>query len=270
MRSEQAYLNLLLDCYAKGRISGNRTGVPTLKCFGALWTCEDVVEDFPLLTTKRIHWKSVVAELLWFLRGSTNIRDLDSTIWNEWADENGDLGPVYGQQWRAWHDPMEIEGHTGTWDQIRMAENLLRHDPDSRRILVSAWNVADLPFMALQPCHYAFQLQHCDGELSMLVNMRSIDMFLGLPFNIASYALLLTMFAHVHRMRPQKLCFSLGDYHIYSNHYEQVLTQITRPLRPAPRVWISGSHESVCDIRVEDIHLDGYDPEPSIKAEVAV
>lgn len=279
MRSEQAYLNLLLDCYSQGRFSDNRTGIPTLKRFGGFWVCDDVVEDFPLLTTKRIHWRSVVAELLWFLSGSTNINDLDSQIWDEWADEKGELGPVYGYQWRKWFvksehfdGPGGVDGWTSVTaiDQIKEAERLLREDPDSRRILVSAWNVADLPQMALAPCHYAFQLQHCDGELNMMVNMRSIDLFLGLPFNIASYALLLTMFAHVHRMRPQKLCFSLGDYHIYSNHFNQVLTQLARPLHDAPRVYISGSHTSICDIRPEDIHLERYEPDAAIRAEVAV
>lgn len=270
MSGELRYLNVLSECLYQGTPSANRTGIGTFKCFGGFWMCEDVIEDFPLLTTKRVHWPSVVAELLWFLSGSTNIRDLDARIWDEWADEGGELGPIYGAQWRSWPLPVEFEGSIVRCDQIRLVENELRADPDSRRMLVSAWNVSDIPFMALAPCHYAFQLQHSDGDLNMLVNMRSVDVFLGLPFNIASYGLLLMMFAHVSGLRARRLCFSLGDYHLYQNHIEQAKTQLGRRPHQAPWVLIAGQHQSITEIAANDIQLSSYEPWPAIKAEVAV
>jgi len=282
MTGEENYLYLLRDVMLNGVKSDNRTATPTRKVFGRFWECPDVVEDFPLLTTKRVHTKSIIAELIWFLSGSTNnndLNDLGCTIWDEWAAENGNLGPVYGKQWRKWHVKSEHfdgpGGYDGHWshksiDQIQQAVELLNTDPNSRRILVSAWNVADLPKMALMPCHYAFQLQTQNGDLNMLVNMRSIDIFLGMPFNIASYAFLLRMFAHVTGYRPRRLCFSLGDLHIYENHMEQGRIQLTRHPRQAPRVGIDDSVESIFDFRPEHLEVRSYDPHPGLKGEVAV
>jgi len=271
--SEEAYLQLLDDVLTNGTRSDNRTGVATYKVFGRFWECEDVMDDFPLLTTKRIHWKSVVAELLWFLSGSTNVKPLQEmgcTIWDEWADEHGELGPIYGYQWRSWTGFDSKDDELNEIDQIAEAVNLLKHDPDSRRILVSAWNVADLVHMSLNPCHYAFQLQVQNGELNMLVNMRSIDIFLGMPFNIASYALLLRMFAHVTGYRASRLCFSLGDLHIYENHIEQVKTQLARPQHEAPRVALHDRVQSIFDFTPDDIALVGYEHSGVLKGEVAV
>lgn len=282
MSGEGRYLELLRDVMLNGSKSENRTDTPTRKVFGRFWSCDDVVEDFPLLTTKRVHWKSVVAELIWFLSGSTNVHDLQAmgcTIWDEWADERGDLGPVYGKQWRKWFvksehfdGPGGYDGWTDTTcvDQIQKAYDMLREDPNSRRILVSAWNVSDLDRMALQPCHYAFQLQTQDGDLNMMVNMRSIDIFLGMPFNIASYALLLRMFAHVTGFRPRRLCFTLGDLHIYENHMEQARVQLTRTMRPQPKVGLEDSVASIFDFRPEHIEIREYDPHSGLRGEVAV
>jgi len=276
---EGRYLELLHDVMLNGAKSENRTDTATRKVFGRFWACDDVIDDFPLLTTKRVHFKSVVAELLWFLSGSTNANDLDATIWDEWADEKGELGPVYGKQWRDWfissthcEGPGGYDGHTSRLavDQIQQALNLLQTDPNSRRILVSAWNVSDLHAMKLQPCHYAFQLQTCNGELNMLVNMRSIDIFLGMPFNIASYALLLMMFAHVTGYRAKRLCFSLGDLHIYENHMEQGRVQLSRNQLDAPRVGLADEIGSLFDFRPEHIQLRSYNPHSGLKGKVAV
>jgi len=276
---EGRYLELLRDVMLHGSRSDNRTDTPTRKVFGRFWTCDDVVEDFPLLTTKRVHWKSVVAELIWFLSGSTSavrLRDMGCTIWDEWADERGYLGPIYGKQWRSWSNIREWEkqGEGPTlleWaDQIQNVMDLLEKDPNSRRMIVSAWNVTDLQYMALQPCHYAFQLQVQDGDLNMMVNMRSTDIFLGMPFNIASYALLLRMFAHVTGYRARRLCFSLGDLHIYENHMEQGRIQLTRNQLDAPRVGLQDSIGSIFEFRPENIELRSYNPHAGLKGEVAI
>jgi len=279
---EGRYLELLHDVMLNGAKSENRTDTATRKVFGRFWACDDVIDDFPLLTTKRVHFKSVVAELLWFLSGSTNnndLRELGCTIWDEWAAENGELGPVYGKQWRKWHVKSEHfdgpGGYDGHWshtsiDQIQRAYDMLREDPNSRRMLVSAWNVADLDDMALMPCHYAFQLQTQNGEINMMVNMRSIDIFLGMPFNIASYALLLMMFAHVTGYRAKRLCFSLGDLHIYENHMEQGRVQLTRNQLDAPRVGLADEIGSLFDFRPEHIQLRSYNPHSGLKGKVAV
>lgn len=278
MTGEQNYLELLRDVMLNGAKSDNRTATPTRKVFGRFWTCEDVIEDFPLLTTKKVHTKSIIAELIWFLSGSTNNNDLEEmgcTIWREWSHpETGELGPVYGKQWRKWQSSRSY--HDGVkWqpiylDQIREAIVLLNTDPNSRRILVSAWNVNDLEKMALMPCHYAFQLQVMNGELNMMVNMRSIDIFLGMPFNIASYAFLLMMFAHVTGLRAKRLCFSLGDLHIYENHMEQGRIQLTREPRKAPRVGLEDAVGSIFDFEPKHIEIREYDPHPGLKGEVAV
>jgi len=272
---EGRYLELLRDVMLNGVTSDNRTDTPTRKVFGRFWSCDDVIEDFPLLTTKRVHFKSVVAELIWFLSGSTNNNDLNylgCTIWDEWANDIGELGPIYGRQWRYWRDRHTVgeEDVTDYHDQIEMMLYLLANEPDSRRMLVSAWNVADLPDMALLPCHYAFQLQVTNGELNMMVNMRSIDIFLGLPFNIASYALLLRMFAHVTGYRAKRLCFSLGDLHIYENHMEQGRIQLTRGQLDAPRVGLADSIGSIFDFRPEHVELRSYNPHAGLKGKVAV
>ena len=272
--AEGRYLELLRDVMINGSQSDNRTDTPTRKVFGRFWSCDDVIEDFPLLTTKRVHFKSVVAELIWFLSGSTNVKDLQAmgcTIWDEWAitdecfGEIGDLGPVYGKQWRAWDN---YAG--GEIDQIQRAVEMIQDDPNSRRILVSAWNVADLLAMELLPCHYAFQLQVQNGELNMMVNMRSIDVFLGMPFNIASYALLLMMFAHVTGYRAKRLCFALGDLHIYENHMEQGRVQLTRNQLDAPQVGLEDSVGSIFDFRPEHVELRSYNPHSGLKGKVAV
>jgi len=268
-KAEQNYLDLLHDVMLNGARSENRTDTPTRKVFGRFWECEDVVEDFPLLTTKRIHTKSVIAELIWFLSGSTNnfdLRAMGCTIWDEWADEDGSLGPIYGEQWRNWH---ACDG-LGNVDQIQQTVNLLRDDPNSRRILVSAWNVAALGHMKLNPCHDSFQLQVCNGELNMMVRMRSIDIFLGMPFNISSYAFLLMMFAHVTGYRPKRLVFALGDLHIYESHMEQGRIQLSRTPRPAPRVHLADEVSSIFDFRPEHVEIRSYDPYPGLKADVAV
>jgi len=266
---EGRYLELLRDVMLHGSKSDNRTGTPTRKVFGRFWTCDDVVDDFPLLTTKRVHFKSVVAELIWFLSGSTNVKPLQEmgcTIWDEWAKLDGYLGPIYGKQWRDWFD----YSCGDNIDQIQNVIGLLEKEPNSRRMIVSAWNVADLDDMALQPCHYAFQLQVQDGDLNMMVNMRSTDIFLGMPFNISSYALLLRMFAHVTGFRARRLCFSLGDLHIYENHMEQGRIQLTRNQLDAPRVGLQDSIGSIFDFRPEHVELRSYNPHSGLKGKVAV
>lgn len=225
-------------------------------------------EGFPLVTTKKLHLKSIIHELLWFLKGDTNVHYLQENgvrIWNEWAGPDGELGPVYGAQWRSWPD---YDG--GTIDQISQAVNDIKHNPDSRRIIVSAWNVADLPRMVLAPCHAFFQFYVADGRLSLQLYQRSADSFLGVPFNIASYALLTMMMAQVCGLRPGDFIHTLGDAHLYLNHLDQARLQLTRDPRPLPRMIINPEVKDIFGFRYEDFTLEGYDPHPHIKAQVSV
>lgn len=261
------YLDLLQDVKDHGVAKGDRTGTGTLSVFGRQLRF-DLSEGFPLVTTKRIHLKSVVHELLWFLRGDTNIRYLKEngvSIWDEWADENGDLGPVYGSQWRAWET---ADGRT--IDQIRQVIDGLRSNPDSRRHLVSAWNVAVIEEMKLPPCHFVFQFYVADGKLSCMLTMRSVDTFLGLPFNIASYALLTHMVAQQCDLEPGEFIWSGGDVHIYSNHLEQVELQLSREPLPLPTLNILRKPASIFDYTIEDFEFVGYEHHPGIKAPVAI
>lgn len=261
------YLDLLRHILDDGVEKSDRTGTGTISTFG--YQMRFNLEDgFPLVTTKKLHLKSIIHELLWFLRGDTNVRYLQENgvrIWNEWADENGDLGPVYGAQWRSWP---AADG--STIDQIAAAVDDIRHDPDSRRIIVSAWNVADLPRMALAPCHLLFQFYVADGRLSLQLYQRSADTFLGVPFNIASYALLLMMTAQVTGLRPGEFIHTLGDAHIYKNHIEQARLQLTRDPRPLPRMILNPAVRELSDFTYDDFTLEGYDPHPHIKATVSV
>lgn len=261
------YLDLLRHILDDGVEKSDRTGTGTISSFG--YQMRFNLEDgFPLVTTKKLHLKSIIHELLWFLRGDTNVRYLQENgvrIWNEWADENGDLGPVYGAQWRSWP---AADG--STIDQIAAAVDDIRHNPDSRRIIVSAWNVADLPRMALAPCHLLFQFYVADGRLSLQLYQRSADTFLGVPFNIASYALLLMMTAQVTGLRPGEFIHTLGDAHIYKNHIEQARLQLTRDPRPLPRMILNPAIRELSDFTYDDFTLEGYDPHPHIKAAVSV
>ena len=261
------YLDLL-DCILReGTLKGDRTGTGTVSLFGHQMRF-NLEEGFPLLTTKKLHFKSIVYELLWFLKGDTNVRYLQEhgvRIWNEWADENGELGPVYGHQWRAWPD---YAG--GAIDQISNVVDQLRHNPDSRRMIVCAWNVAEVERMALPPCHTLFQFYVADGRLSLQLYQRSADTFLGVPFNIASYALLLLMMAQVTGLKPGEFIHTTGDTHIYTNHLEQVKLQLTRTPRPLPRVWLNPEVKSIFDFQYEDIRLEDYDPWPHIPGKVSV
>lgn len=261
------YLDLLQHILDNGVDKSDRTGTGTRSTFG--YQMRFNLEDgFPLVTTKKLHLKSIIHELLWFLKGDTNVKYLQDNgvrIWNEWADANGDLGPVYGAQWRSWPD---YDG--GTIDQIRQAVDDIRNNPDSRRIIVSAWNVADLPRMALAPCHAFFQFYVADGRLSLQLYQRSADSFLGVPFNIASYALLLQMMAQVTGLRAGDFVHTLGDAHLYKNHLDQARLQLTREPRPLPRMVINPDVKDILDFRYEDFTLEGYDPHPHIKAEVSV
>ncbi len=263
----RAYLELLLDILDHGVAKDDRTGVGTLSVFGRQLRL-DLGQGFPLLTTKKLHWPSIVHELLWFLSGDTNIAYLNRhgvTIWDEWADPSGDLGPIYGKQWRAWEGPRgEII------DQLADVVAALSCDPNSRRLLVSAWNVADLAKMALPPCHYAFQFYAAGGKLSCMFHMRSVDVFLGLPFNLASYALLTHMIAHQVGLEVGELIWTGGDVHLYRNHLEQARTQLQRAPYPLPRLEIVRRPESLFDYRFEDFKLHGYRAHPPIRAEVAV
>ncbi len=263
----QQYLDLLRHILDHGQPKPDRTGTGTLSVFG--WQMRfDLAEGFPLLTTKKLHVRSIIHELLWFLRGDTNVAyltDRGVKIWDEWADENGDLGPVYGAQWRSWPD-----GRGGHIDQIsRVLENL-RDDPDSRRLIVSAWNVADLERMALPPCHLLFQLYAAGDRLSCQLYQRSADVFLGVPFNIASYALLTMMMAHVSGLRPGEFIHTFGDAHLYSNHVDQARLQIERTPRALPAFRLNPAVRSIFDFAYEDFELAGYEPHPHIPAPVAV
>jgi thymidylate synthase len=261
------YLDLMRHVLEHGTRKSDRTGTGTLSVFG--WQMRfDLGAGFPLVTTKKCHVRSIIHELLWFLRGDTNIAYLKEngvTIWDEWADENGDLGPVYGHQWRSW--PTR-DG--GTIDQIGEVVNTLKHNPDSRRIIVSAWNVADLDRMALAPCHAFFQFYVADGKLSCQLYQRSADIFLGVPFNIASYALLTLMMAQATGLKPGDFIHTLGDAHLYLNHLDQAREQLSRTPRPLPVMRLNPAVQSIFDFRYEDFTLEGYDPHPAIKAPVAV
>ncbi|QDV12150.1 Thymidylate synthase [Rosistilla oblonga] len=263
----KTYLELLNQIIEHGTDRPDRTGTGTRSQFGAQMRF-DLAAGFPLLTTKRLHLRSILYELLWFLRGDTNIAWLKEngvSIWDEWADENGDLGPVYGHQWRSWPAP---DG--GTIDQIAEVESQIRDNPNSRRLIVSAWNVAEVNNMALPPCHCLFQFYVADGRLSCQLYQRSADFFLGVPFNIASYALLTMMMARVTGLQPGDFVHTLGDVHLYHNHFEQARLQLSREPRPLPTMQISGDQKSLLDFKFEDFELIGYDPHPHIKAAVAV
>ena len=261
------YLSLLERVLAEGVKKEDRTGTGTLSVFGHQMRF-DMSEGFPLLTTKKTHLKSIIYELLWFLKGDTNakyLQDHGVRIWNEWADSNGDLGHIYGYQWRSWPD---YKG--GAIDQISEAVHAIKHNPDSRRIIVSAWNVGDLENMNLPPCHAFFQFYGANGKLSLQLYQRSADIFLGVPFNIASYALLLQMMAQVTGLQAGDFVHTLGDAHIYSNHLEQVKLQLTREPRKLPRMLLNPEVDSIFDFKFEDFELVGYDPHPHIKGEVSV
>ncbi|MBP3510930.1 MAG: thymidylate synthase [Prevotella sp.] len=261
------YLDLLEKILAEGSRKTDRTGTGTISVFGHQMRF-NLEEGFPLLTTKKLHLKSIIHELLWFLNGDTNVRYLQENgvrIWNEWADENGDLGPVYGHQWRSWPD---YDG--GTIDQISNVVNLLKTSPDSRRMIVSAWNVAEVERMALPPCHTMFQFYVADGRLSLQLYQRSADTFLGVPFNIASYALLLMMMAQVTGFRPGDFIHTTGDTHLYLNHLEQARLQLSRTPRALPVMRLNPDVKSIFDFKYDDFTLENYDPWPGIKAEVSV
>ena len=261
------YLDLIKHVMEHGVDKEDRTGTGTRSVFGYQLRC-NLADGFPLLTTKKVHLKSIIYELLWFLRGDTNVRWLQEhgvRIWNEWADENGDLGPVYGSQWRAWPD-----GNGGTIDQIAQVIDQIKNTPDSRRIMVSAWNVAEVPTMKLPPCHSLFQFYVAQGKLSLQLYQRSADLFLGVPFNIASYALLLMMVAHVTGLEPGEFVHTFGDAHIYRNHFDQIKEQLSREPRPLPRMVLNPDVKSIDDYKYEDFTLEGYDPWPAIKGEVSV
>lgn len=264
---EQPYLDLMSHVLVHGITKEDRTGVGTRSVFGHQMRF-DLSRGFPLVTTKKLHLRSIIHELLWFLAGDTNIAYLKAngvSIWDEWADDNGDLGPVYGYQWRSWPDPRG--GHV---DQIARVVEQIKHNPDSRRLMVSAWNPALVDEMALPPCHALFQFYVAEGRLSCQLYQRSADIFLGVPFNIASYALLTCMVAQVCGLRPGEFIHTLGDAHLYLNHLEQAECQLARAPRAAPRLWLDVAVTDLFDFRFEHVRIDGYDPHPAIKAEVAV
>lgn len=261
------YLDILGRILKDGVRKGDRTGTGTLSLFGTQ-SRYDLRDGFPLLTTKKLHLKSIIHELLWFLKGDTNIGYLQENgvrIWNEWADENGDLGPVYGHQWRSWPDY-----NGGTIDQIRNVVEQIKRSPDSRRMIVSAWNVAEVDKMALPPCHTMFQFYVAEGRLSLQLYQRSADFFLGVPFNIASYALLLQMVAQVTGLEPGEFVHTTGDTHLYLNHIEQARLQLTRTPRRLPLMRINPEVHDISDFHYDDFRLEGYDPWDHIKAEVSV
>ena len=263
----QAYLDLLRHVLDHGTDKADRTGTGTRSVFG--WQMRfDLREGFPLVTTKKLHLRSIIHELLWFLRGETNVaslRDNKVSIWDEWADADGELGPVYGKQWRRWSsaDGREI-------DQLRNVVDEIRRNPDSRRLIVSAWNVADLPAMALQPCHALFQFYVADGRLSCQLYQRSGDIFLGVPFNIASYALLTHMVAQACDLAVGDFVHTLGDAHLYANHFDQAREQLSREPRALPKLRLDPAVRDVFAFRFDDIAIEGYDPHPAIRAPVAV
>ncbi|MFH5181453.1 thymidylate synthase [Paenibacillus sp. TAB 01] len=263
----RAYLDLLSDILENGVRKEDRTGTGTISVFGRQVRL-DLSEGFPLLTTKKMHIKSIVHELLWFLSGSTNVKYLREngvTIWDEWADEDGNLGRVYGAQWRTWHAP-----NGKIIDQITNVINQIKTNPDSRRHLVSAWNVAEVDQMALPPCHYAFQFYVANGRLSCMFQMRSADTFLGVPFNLASYALLTHMVAQQCDLEVGDLIWTGGDVHIYLNHIEQVKLQLTREPHPLPKLIIKRKPESILDYKFDDFEFEGYQSHPGIKAPIAI
>ena len=261
------YLDLLDRILTEGVKKEDRTGTGTISVFGNQMRF-NLEDGFPLLTTKKLHLKSIIYELLWFLRGDTNIKYLKDhgvSIWDEWADENGELGPVYGHQWRSWPDE-----NGGTIDQIQNVVNQIKNNPDSRRMIVSAWNVAEVERMALPPCHTMFQFYVANGRLSLQLYQRSADTFLGVPFNIASYALLLQMMAQVTGLKAGDFIHTTGDTHLYLNHLEQAKLQLTRTPRPLPRMIINPDVKDIFSFRYEDFQLEGYDPWPAIKGVVSV
>jgi len=263
----QQYLDLMRHVLTNGTRKEDRTGTGTLSVFGHQMRF-DLAQGFPVLTTKKLHLRSIIHELLWFLKGETNIaylRDNGVTIWDEWADENGNLGPVYGAQWRSWPTP---DG--GSLDQISAVLEQIRRNPDSRRLIVSAWNPAQVDSMALPPCHCLFQFYVAEGKLSCQLYQRSADIFLGVPFNIASYALLTMMIAQVCGLRPGEFVHTLGDAHLYLNHLEQAQVQLARIPRPLPQMHLNPAITDLLAFRYEDFTLEGYVAEPSIKAPIAV
>ena len=263
----QQYLKLLDRILTEGATKTDRTGTGTMSVFGNQMRF-DMADGFPLLTTKKLHLKSIIYELLWFLRGDTNVHYLQEhgvRIWNEWADENGELGPVYGHQWRSWPDY-----NGGTIDQIQNVVDMIKNHPDSRRMMVTAWNPAEVEQMALPPCHCLFQFYVADGRLSLQLYQRSADTFLGVPFNIASYALLLQMMAQVTGLQPGEFIHTTGDTHLYLNHLDQARLQLTRTPRPLPTMKITPDVKNLFDFHYEDFQLEGYDPWPHIAATVSV
>ncbi|OED49740.1 thymidylate synthase [Rhodobacteraceae bacterium (ex Bugula neritina AB1)] len=276
----QQYLDQLQYILDHGEPSGDRTGTGTLSCFG-MQTRYSLADGFPLVTTKKLHLRSIIHELLWFLSGDTNIRYLKEngvSIWDEWADENGDLGPVYGHQWRQFPKLQLAEGtigdeplyRAGSVDQIADLVEMIRKSPDSRRLIVSAWNPSDVPDMALPPCHTLWQVRVVGGKMHLQLYQRSADMFLGVPFNIASYSLLLAMLAHVTGYEAGDFVHTMGDAHVYSNHVEQVQLQLSRTPKPLPQLRIKRQVGSIFDFKFEDFEILNYDPDPVIKAPVAV
>lgn len=262
------YIQLLHDVIDNGKTKDDRTGTGTFSLFGYQMRF-DLAKGFPLVTTKKIHVKSVIHELLWFLAGDTNVAYLNLhgvSIWDEWADLYGELGPIYGKQWREWRTNRQTHGI----DQIKNVIQQIKKNPDSRRLVVSAWNVADLPYMALEPCHCLFQFYVQDGRLSCQLYQRSADVFLGVPFNIASYALLTMMVAQVCGLRPGEFVHTLGDAHLYLNHIEQAEEQLGRSTRPLPIMYINPEVKGIDSFEFRDFVLQGYDPHPAIKAKVAV
>lgn len=262
------YLELIRKIEREGVLKSDRTGVGTKSIFGYQMRF-DLEKGFPLLTTKKVHLKSIIYELLWFIKGDTNITYLNEhgvTIWNEWADAQGNLGPVYGHQWRSW----PREDGKGTIDQLSNVIETIKKNPDSRRLIVSAWNVAEVEQMALPPCHALFQFYVAEGRLSCQLYQRSADVFLGVPFNIASYALLTMMIAQVCGLKPGEFVHTLGDAHIYTNHFEQARLQLTREPRRLPRMILNPEVKDIFDFKYEDFTLEGYDPYPAIKAPIAV
>ncbi|MDY0279891.1 MAG: thymidylate synthase [Salinivirgaceae bacterium] len=261
------YLDLLQHTLDNGAKKSDRTGTGTISVFGYQYRC-NLEDGFPLLTTKKIHWKSVVYELLWFLKGSTNVQYLQENgvrIWNEWASPSGELGPIYGYQWRSW--PKADGTHV---DQITQLIEDLKAKPDSRRHIVSAWNVGQIDQMALPPCHILFQFYVADGKLSCQLYQRSADLFLGVPFNLASYALLTIMIAHVVGLKPGEFIHTLGDAHIYTNHFEQVKTQLSRSTKTLPRLKINKKVSSIFDFTFNDFEISNYEPHPHIKGNVSI